>query len=494
MNESTIPKELLNQQAEKCSETINAGAFEPENHWYPKALNATIHPMVSFFLNLGQERMVKRYCHMHPKVSYATLRDILNYKPKKFKWAGADLIHVTTANGKREMVVIETNSCPSGQKSMPLLNDFDEMGGYRSLMEETFKPMLKKRNLVKDGELAVIYDKNPMEASGYAAAMAEVMNEPVHYVSFYKDEKNPAVRFVDGVMYIYGKDKQWHPIRAAFRYLTQRPWDRLPMLSKTKLINPPIACLAGGRNKMVAAKAYDFYNTELQDSGLKIITPETIWDVQKNEIPLWVRKLGGQAVVKVPYSNAGQGVFTIVSQAELDKFMKEDFEYNRFIVQSLIGNYNWSSTSSKGKLYHVGTMPNSKGNSYVSDLRMMVHATDNGIRPLCVYARRAAKPLLDEISSSEDSWAMLGTNLSVKETDGEWGSDTNRLILMDRRDFNKLGVGLDDLIEAYIQTVLSMIAIDRMSTELINSKGKFRMRLFKSLNDDDLLLDQILIQ
>ena len=33
-------------------------------------------------------------------------------------------------------------------------------------------------------------------------------------------------------------------------------------------------------------------------------------------------------------------------------------------------------------------------------------------------------------------------------------SDTNRLVLMDRRDFNKLGVGLDDMIEAYIQTVL----------------------------------------
>jgi hypothetical protein len=487
-------QELLNSLAtpRTTAKLISTGQFEADKHWYPKALNATIHPMVSFFLNLEQERIVQRYCHMHPKVNYQDLRDILNYQPKYFRWAGADLLHVTTENSKRQMVVIETNSCPSGQKSMPLLDDFQEQGGYRKLMSDTFAQLLQKRNLLK-GDLAVIYDKNPMEASGYAATMADVMKESVHFVQMPKDEKNPAVRFVDEVMYVYGEDKKWHPIRAAFRYVTQRPWDRIPLHSKTRILNPPIACLAGGRNKMVAAKAYDLYNSELENSGLKIITPETIWDVSKNEIPLWVKKLGGQAVVKVPYSNAGQGVYTIVNEEELESFMLENSEYDQYIVQSLIGNYKWSSTSSKGKLYHVGTMPNAKGNSYVADLRMMVHATPNGIRPICVYARRAEKPLVDELISGDDSWAMLGTNLSIKRTDGGWDSDTNRLILMDRRDFNKLGIGIDDLIEAYIQTVLSMIAIDKMCIQLMNSKGRFRMKLFKSLNDDASLLSQIML-
>jgi hypothetical protein len=86
---------------------------------------------------------------------------------------------------------------------------------------------------------------------------------------------------------------------------------------------------------------------------------------------------------------------------------------------------------------------------------------------------------------------MLGTNLSIKNIDGSWGSDTNRLMLMDRRDFNKIGVGLDDLLEAYIQTVLSTIAIDKMSINLINSKGKFRLKHFKSLNDDMRLIEEI---
>ncbi len=483
----------MNSHKLKNAHVIESGEFEAHNHWYPKALNATIHPMISFFLNLEQERIITRYCHMHPTVNGDKLREILNGKTKYFQWAGADLLNVTSAGGKRQMVVIENNSCPSGQKSMPLVDDNKEQGSYRLMIERTFKPYLKNlRHKIKGG-LAVVYDKNPMEASGYAKVIADVMNEPVYYVPFYKDDTNPPVKFENGIMYVRKEDGTFVAIRATFRYLTQKPWNRLPLHSKTRILNPVIACLAGGRNKMVAAKAYDIFNTELQPHGLRINIPETIWDVRKNEIPLWVKKMGGHAVIKVPYSNAGQGVYTIVTEAELDKFMELEFDYDLFIVQSLIGNSNWSSITSSGKLYHVGTIPNHKNHTYVADIRMMVSSTDKGIRPLCTYARRSEKPLVDTIKDSTDSWQMLGTNLSFKNPDGSWGSDTNRLVLMDRRDFNKLGIGLDDLIEAYIQTVLSMVAIDKMAKTLVNKQGKFRMRLFKSLNDDPSLIDEIKI-
>ncbi|MFK7810670.1 MAG: hypothetical protein AB8F74_22875 [Saprospiraceae bacterium] len=470
---------------------IQPGEFEAHNHWYPKALNATIHPMISFFLNLEQERIISRYCHMHPTVDSVKLKEILSYKSKHFLWGGADLLNVTSAGGKRQMVVIENNSCPSGQKSMPLVDDNKEQGSYRLMVERTFKPYLKGLRQKIKGGLAVVYDKNHMETSGYAKVIADVMNEPVYYVSFYKDDKDPAVKFVDGIMQVRSEDGTFVPIRAAFRYLTQKPWNRLPLHSKTRILNPVIACLSGGRNKMVAAKAYDIFNAELQSANLKINTPETIWDVRKNEVPLWVKKMGGHAVIKIPYSNAGQGVYTIVTQKELDAFMEMEFDYDLFIVQSLIGNYNWSSTTESGKLYHVGTIPTIKGETFVADIRMMVSSTENGIRPLCTYARRSAKPLLNDIEDSTNSWEMLGTNLSFKNPDGTWNSDTNRLVLMDRRDFNKLGVGLDDLIEAYIQTVLSTVAIDKMAQTLINKQGKFRMRLFKSLNNDKSLIDEI---
>ena len=474
----------------KKTRTVLPNEFEPHLHWYPKALNATIHPMISFFLSLGQERIITRYCHMHPQVDKEKLKEILNHKSKYFLWGGADLLNVTSAGGKRQMVVIENNSCPSGQKSMPLVDDNEEQGSYRLMVERTFKPMLK--NLRLKGGLAVIYDKNPMEVSGYAEVIADVMNEKVYYVSLYKDDKNPSAKFVDGIMNVF-VDEEWIPIRAAFRYVTQKPWNRIPVNCKTKILNPTIACLAGGRNKMVAAKAYDIFNAEIAESGLKINTPETIWDVSKNEVPIWVRKLGGHAVIKVPYSNAGQGVYPIVTPEELDAFMEMEFDYDLFIVQSLIGNSNWSSTTSAGKLYHVGTIPNNKNQTFVADIRMMVSSTEKGIRPLCTYARRAEKPLVDNITSAIDSWSMLGTNLSIDNGDGTWGSDTNRLVLMDRRDFNKLGVGLDDLIEAYIQTVLSMVAIDKMAQTLVNKQGRFRMKLFKSLNDDQSLLSEILV-
>ena len=47
--------------------------------------------------------------------------------------------------------------------------------------------------------------------------------------------------------------------------------------------------------------------------------------------------MGGHAVVKVPYSNAGQGVYTITCPEELANFMAEDSRYDKYIVQSLVG-------------------------------------------------------------------------------------------------------------------------------------------------------------
>ena len=154
--------------------------------------------------------------------------------------------------------------------------------------------------------------------------------------------------------------------------------------------------------------------------------------------------------------------------------MELDFDYDKFIVQSLVGNYNWSSITSEGKFYHVGTVPNQKGQSYVLDFRMMIHETQEGYKPISIYSRRAKSPLKDVLEDGKASWDILGTNLSFKKENGDWGSDTNRLLLMERKEFNNLGIGLDDLVEAYIQTVLTSIAIDKMAIRLINTKGGFK--------------------
>lgn len=469
-------------------EIIHPDTFEQDSHFYPKALNSQLHAMVSHFFNLNHDRIIKRYNHLNPQVDPEVLNSVLKYQTKHFFWGGSDLFYVTTESGNRKMIVLETNSCPSGQKSMPPRTDADEHRGYKYLIENSFIPQLKKRRLPK-GALAVIYDKNYMENSGYAATIADLLREDVYLIPHFNNEEQ-FIEFDNGVMQLKHKGEKI-PIRAAFRYVTQKPWNRIPIETKTFIFNSTLTCLAGGRNKLLASKAYEFYNSELEETGLEIRTPETIRDVSRVEIPLWVEKFGGKAVIKIPYSNAGQGVYTITCKEELEAFQKEEKHYDQYIVQSLIGHYDWSSHGKEGRFYHIGTVPNKKGRIYIADLRCMVYSGPNGFSPCAFYARRALSPLESELTTS--SWEVLGTNLSVKKGENSWDSDTNRLMLMDRKDFNTLGIGTDDLIEAYIQTILTMIAIDKMAEKLLNSKGQFRTKLFQSLDNDESLMNEIRI-
>lgn len=487
------------------------GSFEPENHFYPKAVNANISYVVSNFLELGNIRIAQRYCHLNPNVDEKKLLELLEYKPQFFKWSGADLFNVVSSSGKRQMVLIETNSCPSGMKSMPLIVEKDEQGGYkyvffilifRNMMEFTFKPLVEeqeKLGKLPKGGLAVIYDKNYMEASGYASTMADVFDEKVYLVEFYSGDKDTCVRFnKERVLEIcISKDENqedWIPIRAAFRYVTQKPWNRIPLTgTKTLIFNPTIACVAGGRNKLLASKAYDFFNAEMTQYGLQLHTPKTVHDVEKPLVPLWVQTMGGFAVIKNPYSNAGQGVWTITSKDELDEFMKIKYDYEQLIVQSLIGNHKWSSTTQTGQYYHVGTVPDKKNQIFVADLRMMIHYNykTKGFAPIALYARRAFSPL--EKTAPKNSWDVLGTNLSFKKEDGQWDTDTKRLIICAQSSFNKLGIGLDDLINAYIQTIMATVAIDRLAGTLLKEDGSFDSQIFQSLNKDANLFKEILM-
>ncbi|MFT7621835.1 MAG: hypothetical protein ACI9WU_001000 [Myxococcota bacterium] len=473
----------------KSAESIEPGSFEVENHYYPRVLNAHLHPVVKFFNTLGNARLAQRYCHLHPEVREGRVTELLTTRPRHFRWAGADLFLATNERGLRRTVVVETNSSPSGQKSMPFADDSPQ-SGYRKLMETSFLPMLKRRGLPSGG-VAVLSDKNPMETRGYAAVLADLIGAPVWWVPWSIDDPDPPARFVDGVLQVRDAQSLWHPIRGAFKYVTQKPWSRIPPVTRTLIYNSSLVCLAGGRNKLMAAKAYDFLNADLAPDQLEIHTPETIWDVAKQEVPLWVERMGGVAVVKVPYSNAGQGVYTITNSEELEAFMSAEHAYELFIVQGLVGNAGWSSQTRDGRLYHVGTTPDRRGKIFAADLRFMVGVSPEGFFPLAIYARRARTALASTIETGRSSWDMLGTNLSRKLEDGTWTTEPERLLLMDSRDFNRLGVGLDDLIEAYLQTVMAVTAIDRMCTRLVNTKNVFRRKMFGHLNPDDVLAAEI---
>lgn len=426
-------------------------------------------------MNMSNQRIAERYSYRHPQVQSKKVMQLLTYTPHFFKWGGSDLMHATNHRGQDRMVVIETNSCPSGQKSFPLLDESQEQGGYHSLMREVFLPLIPKKNR---GRVAVLYDKNEMENQAYAAALADLLDEDIILVDLHNAAK---VRIEDKNEYLWVVEgKRRIKLRAAFRYVTHKPWQVLPVISKTVLLNPVICCLAGGRNKLIAAKAYDLLNAELEGTGLSITTPKTIWDVSKNNLPLWIERFDYRAVIKVPYSNAGQGVYTITSKKQFDQFMNKEQHYQQFIVQQLLGHPLNTSSEDPTALYQIGTVPTKKSEIFVFDLRLTVGSTQQGFRPFAANSRRAHKPL----KSKNETPDMLMTNLSFKTKEGEWSTDDSRLLLMDNRDFNTLGLSLDDLIDGYIQTVLAVIAIDKMAARLLSAKQHLKKRLFKALNDD----------
>ena len=119
---------------------VNSESFEIEAHYYPRVLNAQRHPLITSFMGLSNKTIAQRYCHLHPEADYSSLLRLLSEPTKHFMWAGADLFAVTDNSGKKQMIVVETNSCPSGNKSLPLPSDegVDHDSNYHKLIVRSF--------------------------------------------------------------------------------------------------------------------------------------------------------------------------------------------------------------------------------------------------------------------------------------------------------------------------------------------------------------------
>ncbi|CAG8848496.1 15599_t:CDS:2, partial [Gigaspora margarita] len=343
------------------------------------------------------DRIITRYKNLNPQVDVNVLRKCLEYNPKIYKWAASDLFNVIDSNGKRQMIVIESGSSPAGQS-----------------FKEAADPSL--------GELAVVYDNatNEIEITGYAAAISEETKEHVWIVMLQDDVRYvQPIKWENQIMYIRDQEGVWHPIRACFKHMAHKPWARFPLKSKTVVFNNIISCLAGGHNKAMASKSFELFNNELSGSSLAIHFPETICNVNKSEISSCIEKMGGRAVIKAPYGCCGQDIYIITNSEELKEFFDSSHHYEKFIVQSLVENASWSTKLHPGKFYHIGTVPDRHNQTFINDLRMMV----------------------------------FGTNISVK-LDSKWTREYDRRITIDQKEFVIIGLGIDDLIDAYVQTVL----------------------------------------
>ncbi len=474
-------------------ERYQPGEFDAEQHYYPRAVNAQLHPLVASFVHMPLRSLALRYVHMHPQVDRDALQALLTTAPRHFHWAGCDLFNVVDEVGTRRKLVVETNSCPSGQKHFPLLDEESEEGGYRRLMERTFLPLVR-HHLEADAEqglVCVFWDKNHPEASGYAQVLATLLGREVWLVPWTADAPERFVHIDEGRVFVR-LDGTLRRVTCALRYVTQRPWARIPVRLETPVLNPILTCLAGGRNKAAAYAAYEQYNRRHRQHGLTIEFPETFTHVRLAEVPMYFERLGRRAVVKVPYMNAGQGVYTLVNRAELDAFMAMKHPYDEFVVQQLVGNYRWSSTSALGRLYNIGTLPDRHDDIYFFDIRAMVSWQQDRWAPVALYARRARQPMRDELDEGARSWDVLGTNLSTRHHDGSFGTEPRRLLMMDRRDYRRLGLGIDDLIDVFVQSVMATRAVDDMATRLVSDDGDFDRNLYRALSNDETLLAEIL--
>ncbi|XP_078609161.1 uncharacterized protein LOC144880695 isoform X1 [Branchiostoma floridae x Branchiostoma japonicum] len=468
---------------------IHPRESRPFSFLHPAMGEAKTHPTVTAFLQLDTEQIILRYCKEHKDVQPEALWKLLTHRPKHFRWAGADLFPGVTAAGQREMVVVEVNSESAGLKYMPHGGTGMD-SGYHKLMGETFRDTISSKcdPFLSNKPLAVVLDKNQLENRAYATALADITKEPVYLVeSFLNQPKEHNIRWTGGIMEVRDEEDQWHAVRAAFRYVTQKPWTRIPLTTKTVVFNPISCDLAGGMNKLLAAVAYEDFNKQQGGTGLRIRTPRTFLRVTKAQIPTAVQALGGKAVIKVPYSNCGQGVYTVTSQKEVDALMSLDLRYEKFIVQALIGHKNWSSS----QWHHACTLPDEEGREYIFDTRLMVHATPDGFRPLCIFSRRAHLPLPDTLDGTEDSWEYLGTNLSVKDAVGNWSNESERLLSVDNKPFETLKLNVDNLVDGFVQTVMATTAIDKMCCRLVRPDNSFDFEEFAVLTDDKKILEEI---
>ena len=64
-------------------------------------------------------------------------------------------------------------------------------------------------------------------------------------------------------------------------------------------------------------------------------------------------------------------------------------------------------------------------------------------------------------------------------------------MLMDYKDFQTLGLGLDDLIKSFVQTVLATVAIDRMACSFVGADERIDIARLGDVLRDDLLLAEV---
>jgi hypothetical protein len=451
---------------------FNRGDVDPAEGYYPFIRQARAHPVVDEFFTCSQAELIERFCSLHPAASREALRSLLATRCSHFFWAGCDFFPVSDLPGGARMLLLESNSCPAGQKSMPSLRGDSLWRGYQRLHDVLLGLWTEATNL----PLAVLYDKNEQEARAYAASFADTTGRPALAVDTSAGAASEVLRIVDRKLQVLGPHG-WTPVIAALRYITHKPWLQLPVDCATPILNPISACLSGGRNKHLANLAYRRFNEAWSGRGLGISFPATRSGVPPGQVAEIVAQFGGRAVIKQPYSHAGEGVWPVVSEEAVAEWLASSSTRERYVVQQMIAET------------HRSVVRGIRGGT-IYDVRMLLANGADGFRPISIFARTARRPLSSPMlqASVRDE---LVTNLSHRDETGRWAADASRVVPLDEEHFSSLGLDLDDLIDAYVQSVMAVVAIDDMATGFTRADGTFDLDRFHSLNDDEVLREEL---
>lgn len=132
---------------------------------------------------------------------------------------------------------------------------------------------------------------------------------------------------------------------------------------------------------------------------------------------------------------------------------------------------------------------------YASTVRIIACSDPSGFKMTAIRAARAARPFTS-IRSEENK--LLTDSIETLDEDayitnlGTTGRSESRAIIIDDAAMDALAIGIDDVVDGFMQTVFSIHAIEDMCKRFTTKDGELNLELLKELNPDPQLLAELI--
>ena len=147
-------------------------------------------------------------------------------------------------NGRKKMLVLEVNSRPHNMNVPPLQGY--PISSYRMTLDLLLRlvRLNPHRQSVGDGDVAIMYDS--LDTAGRFAQFAAMEGQGRYRVWYVHCPPPPVdidayVKWVDGVLFVREPGEEgeghWHRTGACLRWLGEMPWLRIPLTTKTVVLN-----------------------------------------------------------------------------------------------------------------------------------------------------------------------------------------------------------------------------------------------------------------